>query len=33
MSRVACRFDVVGVLVSEEKTTIDVVVDAFSVLA
>ena len=33
LSRVACRFDVVGVLLSEEQTAIAVVVDAFSVLA
>ena len=31
--RVACRFDVVGVLISEDETTIEVVVDAFSTLA
>ena len=29
----ACRFDVVGVLLSEEEATIEVVVDAFSVVA
>ena len=33
LSRVACRFDVVGVLLSEEEATIEVVVDAFSVVA
>ncbi len=33
LTRLACRFDVVGVLLTEEETTIDVVVDAFSALA